>query len=275
MVTSKPSNLDIDSVYPITEEQIAFFDENGFIKLKNVLSPKIIEHFGKEITEKVLELNTVHLPMEERSTYDKAFLQVTNLWQHSALTKRFVMGKRLGRIAAELMQVRGVRLYHDQGLYKEPGGGHTPWHADLYYWPLATDKACTAWIPLQETPLEQGPLAFSVRSHRFAYGRNLKISDESEEQLQQALAEANFEYENSAFELGDVSFHAGWTFHRAGPNTTDRPRRVMTIIYMDIDMRLKEPENDNQVVDRDVFCPGIGVGEIVDSPLNPVIYSVD
>lgn len=27
-------------------------------------------------------------------------------------------------------QVDGVRIYHDQALFKGPGGGHTPWHCD-------------------------------------------------------------------------------------------------------------------------------------------------
>lgn len=42
-----------------------------------------------------------------------------------------------------------MRLYADQALYKEPHGGYTPWHCDAFYWPLASDKAITAWIPLQ------------------------------------------------------------------------------------------------------------------------------
>lgn len=50
------------------------------------------------------------------------------------------------------MQVEGVRFYADQALYKEPHGGYTPWHCDAFYWPLATDKAVTAWIPLQVCP---------------------------------------------------------------------------------------------------------------------------
>ncbi len=51
--------------------------------------------------------------------------------------------------ASHLMQVEGVRVYADQALYKEPHGGYTPWHCDAFYWPLASDKALTAWIPLQ------------------------------------------------------------------------------------------------------------------------------
>jgi len=64
------------------------------------------------------------------------------------------------------MKVDGVRIYHDQALFKEPGGGFTPWHADQYYWPLETDKTITAWMPLQSIPLTMGPLEFSAGRHR-------------------------------------------------------------------------------------------------------------
>ena len=116
-------------------------------------------------------------------------------------------------------------------------------------------------------------LSFSAKSHQFSVGRDLPISDESEILIQQALKEANLDYITEPFELGEVSFHYGWTFHNAGPNTTENPRKVMTIIYMDEQMRLKEPDNENQKVDRDVFCPGVQVGETISTELNPVIFS--
>jgi ectoine hydroxylase-related dioxygenase (phytanoyl-CoA dioxygenase family) len=258
--------------YSLTSEQITYYKENGCIKLKQVLSADILECYGKEITDKIKELNTLHIPMEERTTYQKAFLQVMNLWRESTIVKEFVFSKRLASIAAQLMEVESVRLYHDQALYKEPGGGITPWHADQYYWPLDTNKSVTAWIPLQETPIELGALEFSLKSQHFTYGRNLPISDESEQMIQEALADQGFELLREPFDLGEVSYHAGWTFHRAGPNTSDRPRGVMTIIYMDGKMKLKAPTNDNQQLDWDTWCPGAKIGEEIDTPLNPTLY---
>jgi len=263
----------LDQPYEVSMEAISFFHENGFIKLKNVFSQELLDFYRTEITQKVIELNTMHVPLEERDTYHKAFLQVTNLWQKSKIVKEFVMGKRLAKIASDLMGTNGVRLYHDQALYKEPGGGFTPWHADQHYWPLDSEKCCTAWIPLQETPLEMGPLSFSAKSHQFSFGRHLAISDESEKQIRDALKNARLEYVAEPFDMGEISFHYGWTFHNAGPNKTDKPRRVMTIIYMDEQMRLQEPDNENQKIDWEVWCPGVQVGEIINSELNPVIYS--
>ncbi len=264
--------LDLDTPYKLTQSQIDQFRKEGFIKLRNVLSPEVLEHYGKEITKKVLELNTLNIPMSQRTTYQKAFLQIMNLWRQSEIVKKFVFSKKLAKIATELMGTRGVRMYHDQALYKEKGGGVTPWHADQYYWPLSNENTCTAWIPLQYTPQEMGPLAFAARSQHMAFGRDLAISDESEKQLQQALQDANFDYVDAPFDLGEVSFHYGWTYHRAGPNTSDRAREVMTIIYMDVDMKLIEPKNIAHRNDHKSWMPGAKVGEVIDTPLNPVLF---
>lgn len=259
--------------YPLTAEQIAFYQQNRFIKLKQVFSPEIIQYYHKVIGDKVAELSQDQKPLEKRDTYGKAFLQLFNLWRQSEEIAAFVFNKRLAKIATDLMQTSGVRMYHDQALFKEAGGGITPWHADQYYWPLDTDKTITAWIPLQATPLEMGPLEFSAASHKIKEGRELMIGDESESFLENRLKVSDFAHVIEAFDIGEISFHSGWVFHRAGANQTQQNRSVMTVIFMDQDMRLKQPENDNQINDWNTWCPGAKVGKIIDSELNPIMYS--
>ncbi len=263
----------LDQAFSLSEEQINFYQENKYIKIKNILSPELVHHFNQIITDKVNELNSVKTPLEERDTYGKAFLQLFNLWRESEAIKKLIFSSRIAQIAAELMQVEGVRLYHDQALYKEAGGGITPWHADQYYWPLATDKTITAWMPLQATPLEMGPLEFSAGSHAIQEGRTLQISDESEAFLDKKLRVTDFKHIIEAFDIGEISFHSGWVFHRAGANTTAHTRKVMTVIYMDEDMVLKQPENENQIADWETWCPGAEINKKIDTPLNPVLYS--
>ncbi|HEY5214765.1 MAG TPA: phytanoyl-CoA dioxygenase family protein [Acidobacteriaceae bacterium] len=262
----------LDAAFPLTAEQVGFYRENGYIKLRQVLDAEVLEHYRKLINARVAELSADTLPLAERTTYGKAFLQIMNLWAESSEVKEFVFGKRLARIAAELIEASGVRIYHDQALYKEPGDGITPWHADQYYWPVDSNKTITAWIPLQATPREMGPLAFCETSHRFQIGRDLEISDESETTLKEALN--SFRLEEGPYDLGDVSFHAGWTFHRAGANSTDRPREVITMIYMDENIRVIEPKNKNHVMDMDRWMPGLKPGDVLSSALNPVVYSM-
>jgi ectoine hydroxylase-related dioxygenase (phytanoyl-CoA dioxygenase family) len=264
--------IDLDRPYPLGDWQVADYRCNGFIKLKDVFNAEELAHYGAEITRLTIALSTQTKPLEERSTYDRAFLQVMNLWERSDTVREFVFGKRLAGLAAALMEVEGVRLYHDQSLYKEPGGGITPAHADQYYWPLASDRTITAWVPLQAVPRELGPLAFYAGSQHVEFGRDLEISDESERAITANMQAHGFPVVDEPFALGEVSFHSGWTFHRAGPNRSTQPRSVMTVIYMDRDMRLKAPDNDWQRADRERWCPGARVGEVIDTPINPVLF---
>lgn len=263
----------LESTYQLNSKQIEFFRTNNFIKLKKVLNKDIIEKYNLIISNKVNELNKVKSPIKSRDTYGKAFLQLFNLWKTSEQIKELVFSKRLAKIAADLLTVDGVRMYHDQALFKEGGGGITPWHADQYYWPLATEKTITAWIPLQKTPIKMGPLEFSAGSQNIIKGRNLSISDESERTIGKHLKINDFDHIIEPFDVGEVSFHSGWIFHRAGANTTNKMRKVMTIIYMDKNMRLKKPINEGQQNDWITWCPGAIIDEIIDTPLNPILYS--
>lgn len=264
--------MNLDTPFALSAEAIAQYRADGFIRLTQVLDGETLAHYGREITRLTLALNTQDKPLEERSTYDRAFLQVMNLWRESETVRRFVFGQRLAGIAAALMGVEGVRLYHDQSLYKEPSGGITPAHADQYYWPLASDHSITVWVPLQPVPAEMGPLAFYKGSQNAVLGRDLPISDESEAQITAAMEAQGYPIDDQPYALGDVSFHAGWTFHRAGANRTDRPRSVMTMIYIDSAMRLAQPVNHMQQADWDKWCPGAVVGDLIDTPINPVIW---
>lgn len=267
------AETDLGTVLDVPKDAVSHFDENGFVKLRNVLKPETVRALEPEVTQKVFELNTVDAPMEERSTLQKAFLQIGNLWRNSEAAKQFVFSRRLAGIAAQLLGVRSVRLFADQALYKEPGGDITPWHADQYYWPLDSDRVCTVWIPLQDTPQEMGPLSFAAGSHHFEFGRDLPISEESERALQEALQAQGFPVDSSAYAAGDVSYHLGWTFHRAERNLSEEPRRVMTVIYMDADIRVAPLVRPQQQHELDVLMPGAQVGDVPDTPLNPVLYT--
>ena len=262
----------LDANYSVTPAQVKYFSENGFIKIKNIFDASVIDYMNIVISKEVDRLNNQQIPLEERDTYGKAFLQIMNLWTHTEVVKDIVFSKKIAQIATGLMQTTGVRLYHDQALFKEPKGGHTPWHADQYYWPLDTENTVTAWIPLQATPLNYGPLEFSAGSNKLTAGRDKQISDESQAFLEAELKRHAFNHVVEPFDVGEISFHRGWLYHRAGPNVSGNMRKVMTMIYMDKDTALKTPENHNQQADWDTWCPGATVGEVINTPLNPVLY---
>ncbi len=278
-VTQIPTSLptavaaDLSARHPLTPEQCARYRTQGFIKLKDVLSANTLRTCGAAISAEVARRSRDVRPLASRSTYEKAFLQVVNLWRDDATAHAFTFSRKLARLAAELMGVTGVRLYHDQALYKEPAGGITPWHCDQQYWPLATDHTITVWVPLQAVPLAMGPLAFSIGSHVTDFGRALEISDDSEREVARRLTLADLPVDEGAFDLGEVSFHSGWTFHRASTNQSQDMRAVMTVIYFADGTRVAAPANRNQQRDLDTWMPGAPVGEPVATELNPLLWS--
>ena len=170
------------------------------------------------------------------------------------------------------MQLDRVRIYHDQALFKESGGGITPWHTDQYYWSLSSSKTITAWIPLQVTPIEISHLEFSAGSQKALTGRELSISDNSERVIRKNLIINDFSHIKAGFDLGEISFNSGWIFHRARANKTDQQPKVITIIYMDKDMTLKSSENEGQQKNWETLCPGVEIESLVNSTINPILF---
>ena len=294
------SNPQLLQYKPPTPEQIAAYRRDGFVRITQALSPELVEGYRRSCTEVVraaderrrrqlfLEdynevqreavVRALRLPAETDSsqvsdTYAQAFTQITNLWRCSPAIRELVFSPRLAQMAAALMQVDAVRVYHDQALFKEAGGGHTPWHVDQFYWPLSSANTVTLWIPLQAVSMEMGPLVFAQGSHRSARDSiacRLAISDESETELARLMAD--YPQPEAPFEMGEVSFHSGWTCHRAGPNRTGATRAAFTIIYMDADNRMIEPEHRNHAIDAALWLPGVMPGEVAASALNPQVY---
>jgi len=268
-----PKLPDLNTPYALTEAQIHSYRENGHIMLPNVCLPDEITVYRDVLNNAAYKQNTETRPMEERDTYGKAFLQIMNLWVNDEAVAKYTLAKRFAKIAAELMGVSGVRLYHDQALYKEAKGGHTPWHQDQYYWPLDTNKTVTLWMPLVDVPVEMGALTFASKSHTEGFLGNLAISDDSHSTLNDIVKQRGFTVTNQAMKAGDATFHSGWTLHTAPGNSSDTTREVMTIIYFaDETNVLAEPDNENRWNDLKSWLPGVKPGEPAASELNPIVY---
>jgi Phytanoyl-CoA dioxygenase (PhyH) len=265
---------ELEAPFLVTDDQRRRFREQGHLKVPGVFSAATLGWIDGTISRLVETNNPLAgVPMESRDTYGKAFIQVFNLWLKSDEARAVSRSRRLAGIATALLGTAGVRMWHDQALFKEPGGGFTPWHADQQYWPMASALCATAWIPLHAVPLERGPLSFAPGSHLKRIGRDLVISDESERLIREAIASEGITEVIEPYAAGEVSFHLGWTLHRAGPNTTTEVRRVHTVIYMDEAMRLAQPKNASQEADHRAWSPSTRVGEVMADALNPVLHS--
>jgi len=249
------------------------FRADGHVAVRGLASADEVAAYRPLIEAAALRYSTETRPIEDRDTYGKAFLQVTNLWVRDEAVRRFTMAPRFARVAAELLDVPAVRLYHDQALFKEAGGGPTPFHQDQFYWPFDRDETITMWMPLIDVPAEIGTMTFASGSHRAGHVANVPISDESEARFRTFIEERGLRLDtHGALAAGDATFHAGWTLHGAPPNPTGTLRAVMTVIYFADGLRAVEPDGPFRAFDLRTWLPGVEPGQLAASEINPVLY---
>ncbi len=266
---------DLSSEYPLNPEHVQGFKRDAVTLVRGLASHNEVAAYRGFIDGAVERFNQETRPLEERDTYGMAFLQTMNLWTRDEAVKRFCFARRFAKVAAELMGVSGVRMYHDQALFKEPGGGITPWHQDQHYWPLDTDRTITMWMPLVDIPEEVGTLTFAPGSQVRGYLGDLPISEQSQSTFESFVRENGWMPRTyGAMNAGDATFHSGWVLHCAPGNPSKTFRReVMTVIYMAEDTRVTTPDHKNRENDLASWLPGCRPGDLAASPLNPVLYS--
>lgn len=264
----------LDEPVTLPTETVESYRRDGFAVVRGLANPDEVACFRPALVEAARARNHERRPLAERGTYGRAFLQTPNLWQHDAAVRRFVFAHRFARVAAELMGVAGVRLYHDQALFKEPHGGLTPWHQDQVYWPLATTHTITMWMPLVDLDAAMGIMHFARGSHAGGALTDLPIGRASQDELSRVVAERGFVVDGpTAMRAGDATFHAGWTLHGAPPNATDRTREVMTVIYYADGTHVGGSEEATRAFDLAAWLPGCREGDAAASAINPLLYT--
>jgi ectoine hydroxylase-related dioxygenase (phytanoyl-CoA dioxygenase family) len=264
---------DLAASYDVSPEQVAEFQRNGHILLRRIASSEEVAAYRSVILAAREQFGAERTPLENRDTYGKAFLKGMNLWPKDERVRRFVLADRFARIAADLLGVEGVRVYHDQALLKEPGGGITPWHQDQHYWPLDTNNTITMWMPLVDVSAAMGAMRFASGSHLDGYLGDMPISDDSEQKFEQYIQNRGYKIAHEmTMNAGDATFHYGWTLHGAPANTTDRTREVMTVIWYADGARVTEPGNFNRQRDLERWMPGLKPGDLAASELNPLVF---
>ncbi len=255
----------------ISKEEVKEFRENGHVLIRNILSPEEVAAYREVVVDAGDTFNKEKRKLEDRDVFGKAFLQVMNLWRDDERVKKFVLAKRFGRIAADLLGVKNVRIFHDQALFKEPGGGPTPWHQDQFYWPLDTRNTITMWMPMVNITEEMGILTFASGSHKEGNVFDFEIS-ESEPDYDLYIKENNFPLKSrSSMRAGDATWHYGHTAHNAPGNKSTIRREIMTIIYFADGARVAEPTNKWQANDHQQWLMSTVIGELAASELNPLV----
>lgn len=177
------------------------------------------------------------------------FFAGTDHWRRHATFRAFALESPLPRLVAALLRSRGVALYEDSVLVKEPGTTErTAFHQDMAYFHVSGSQVCTTWCPLDEVSLATGAVQYVRGSHRWttAFKPNLFVSTATipgtEGETVPDVAAHPERYDLVSFDTapGDVVVHHARTVHGAAGNaSTTRRRRAVSVRYCGDDVRFQ------------------------------------
>lgn len=252
----------------VSDEHIETFRRNGFVLIPDLLTDDEVDRYGRAVTEAVHTRNAGDtVPLDQKSRYQQSFIQCMNLWEDFPTVRPLTFHPRLGQVAAELLGVDAIRVWHDQALYKQAGGRPTDAHQDHPYWPIKETASVTAWIPFEGSTRESGAMAYLPGTHAIGMRKFVNIFFGEPEDILADPEVAGIEPVYLEVPKGAVAYHHGLTVHLANANTTERERAVHTIIYFP-DGSTRGYPVPHFAVDR----AGIEVGDPIQSDVTPVAW---
>jgi len=251
------------------QDYVERYRRDGFVHIPGLLPAAQMPAFAAAVDDavalrKVLDTRS----LADKSLYEQSFIQCQYLWEDFPGVRPLMFHPALGAALGALLDAERVRLWHDQALYKEPGGRETDAHQDHAYWPIAEADTVTAWIPLTEIDEETGCMGYVPGSHL----GDLEFVDIFRKPGSgvELVAKQSIEPVFVPCKPGDVIFHHGRTVHLAHPNRSERMRRVYTAIYLK-DGCTRGSDRPHPSVDRD----GIGVGDVINGAATPVVWPLN
>ena len=226
------------AAYRLSDEQVAFFHEHGYVAGVRVLSESQVEALQSELQQFFdpdheggqlwYEYHT-----NEATDPDAVLFHALGAWRLRPGFHDLLWNPAFTIPAAQLLD-GVVRFWHDQ-LFCKPArhGGVVAWHQDYSYWTRSKPMAhLTCWIGLDDSRLDNGCLQYIPGSHRWPLLPATQLAGDMNA-IRDVLDESQWEAFGRpvAIELkaGEAAFHHPLLLHGSKENASDRPRRATVI----------------------------------------------
>ena len=210
--------------YQVTKEHVMAYRDNGFVVIENFLDLQELEKW-RTVTEdavkhRLIERNGLTNQNDPEAYYSQVFIQAVRLADTHAGMAELMLDERLGEAAATLAGVNGIRIWHDQALFKQPYGNPTGWHLDNPYWSFYSRKAISIWVALDRATLANGCLWYMPGTHKTARNDNSGIGQNIGSLFVLYPEWAKMKAVPAPCAAGSAVFHNGLIAHGAGANMT-------------------------------------------------------
>lgn len=247
----------------ISQEQIEFFAENGYLRYGRVLDMSEVEELRRGLDEVIAveaaggDSSEVEFSFGHRrggmaagggeQEKRRVITQYVNMWKREPAYERLLHHPVISGAACALLQTASVRLWHDQVISKPPEeNGHFHFHQDFYLWPLRQPRILSCWLALDDATPDNGCMHVLPGSHRdprfglasYAAEMEARAEAATEGREMEESERQKMRHEPASIGLpvelkaGECMFHHCLNFHATPANVTDRQRRAHVMIFM-------------------------------------------
>lgn len=225
--------------YKLSEEQISFFKENGFLAGVKMLDNAQINFLRNELAE-IADVNHpghkyyYEFHSNESTDPSTILFHALGAWRIGPGFHDVLWNPRFLVAASQLLGDVPVRFWHDQLFWKPAKkGGVVAWHQDYSYWTRTKPVAhLTCWCGLDDATKENGCLQYIAGSHRWGLLPKPALAGEIQGIKDFLNDEQKKQFDNPKYaevKAGEAIFHHSLTLHGSGENKSDKPRRAFVI----------------------------------------------
>lgn len=216
----------------LTHEELALFDQDGYLILKNVLTTSGLSKMREEC---MAAWN------KEKETFDpaKSWLQnslLVNIHHKSSTIRNYYFEGPLVDIAAQIIgpNIKGAT---SQLTFKMKGNTKPfGWHQDNGYGELDPYNALTTLTALDDADQGNGCLWLIPGSHKRGQIKVRQTEEQKKSQSEIVINADDSLAQPMEMKAGDVLIFNCWMLHKSDGNySTERDRRILFLRYADAD----------------------------------------
>lgn len=222
----------------LSQQQLEFYNTNGYLLVKGVFTKAEAAHFRQEAHDIITRLSA-HASLDAtwgaaRKTSDDAqktaIYHCHNVQFYSAALTRLISDERFTAIAAGILGTENVQLHHNKLFIKPPEKGSPfPMHQDAPFFPHHNHSMIAGVVHFDDAPLEKGCIRVVPGSHKLGMLEHLPEGGWH-------LPFSQYPIESSVAcpaEAGDVLFFSYLTIHGSGINVSNEARTTLLVQMRD------------------------------------------
>ena len=214
----------------LTTEQIAEFNNNGFLLLKNFADTTLCDAIRAKAQE---HLDNQIEPIESEEEYQRTgssnstIRRLRQVYDREEIFKKWMTDKEIYPILEQLLgeSPRLLLAHHNSIMTKLPHKSSiTTWHQDIRYWHYENDELLSVWLSLGDEFLENGLLEFIPGSHKMNFSPEQFDERSSFREDLPQNQEIISKRVHCNLEKGDIVLFHAKTLHYAHQNETDKAK---------------------------------------------------